>query len=188
MMIFTLLLVLLSSFSAHAGFLFHYGLNYSSEKDDTSQGDYEKSRTFHKLYLGASVNQRKTLYFGWNINSWSSEIKQGTLPENTYSLLEMGPKLTWFLNENQNWYLSGEWNPYVRGEREKAGVKRDISGSSIAFGLGYRFKLSRLMGLGASIHYHSMGLSEEKVNNTETDVSDKVTNLMPMLELSIITK
>jgi hypothetical protein len=185
---FIIFLFLLTSLPAQASFLFDYGLNYSSEKDDTSGGDYEKSRTFHKLFLGASVNQAKTLYFGWNINSWSSSIKQGTAAENTYSLLEMGPRVSWFLNENRNWYLTFEWNPYAKGKREKASQSRDISGMSYGAGLGYRFRLSKQVGLGAGIHYHSVSISEEKIGSTESDVSDKVNLLMPMIELSFITK
>lgn len=184
---FLALLCLLLTTQTHASFLFHYGLNYSSEKDNTSGDSYDKSRTFHKIFLGASVNNARTLFFGWNINSWSSSLKKKT-EQDSYSLTEMGPKVTWFFNEERNWYLAGEWNPYARGEREKSSVKSDISGMSYAFGLGYRFKLSRLIGLGASLHYHTLSIAEEKIAGSESDVSHSVTNLMPMIELAIITK
>lgn len=173
--------------TANASFLIQYGLNYSSQTDDSSSGDYEESRTFHKAFIGASVNGRKTLFFGWNINSWNSTNKRGST-EDTYSLLEMGPKLQWFWNDDYNLYFSGEWNPYARGEREKANVNLDISGSSFGFGVGYRFRLSRFVGFGASIQYHMLNLSEEKIGSNENDISDKVTNLMPMLELTILTR
>lgn len=174
--------------SARANFLFQYGLNYSSGEDSSTDGDSESSRTFHKVLLGGSINRAKTLFLGWNINSWSSSLKQGDAEEDTYSLLEMGPRLQWFTNENYNLYFSAEWNPYARGEREKIGTKRDISGTSMGVGLGYRFRISRMMGVGASLHYHSLSISEEKVDNNEEDVSDKLTNLMPMLEFTIITR
>lgn len=114
-----LIVLLLLPLSSQAAFLLKYGLNYSSENDDSSSDEYEKSRTFHKAYLGASVNGKKTLYFGWNVNSWSSEISKGTSPENSYSILEMG-RLVWFTSENHNLYFTAEWNPYARGDREKA--------------------------------------------------------------------
>lgn len=174
--------------SAHASFLLQYGLNYSSQKDSSTAGDFEESRTFHKAYLAGSVNGRKTLFLGWNINSWSSEGKQGSGTEDSYSMLEMGPRLQWFTNENYNLYFTAEWNPYAKGDRQKVGTTRDISGSSIGVGLGYRFRLSRMVGFGAAIHYHSLSISEEKINSNENDVSDKVTNLMPMLELTILTR
>lgn len=185
---FLLVLLVLLPLSAQASFLFQYGLNYSSEKDGSTDGEFEESRTFHKAFLGASVNGRRTLFFGWNINSWSSAISQGTSPEDTYSLLEMGPRLQWFWSDNYNLYFTAEWNPYAKGEREKIGSSRDISGSSLGFGVGYRFRLSRLWGFGAGIHYHSLGLKEEKINSTENNISDKITNLMPMLEISLLTK
>jgi outer membrane protein assembly factor BamA len=182
------LFLLILPLTAKASFLFQYGLNYSSEKDDSSSGEFEESRTFHKAFLAASVDSKKTLFFGWNINSWNSKLSQGSAAESTYSMLEMGPRLQWFLNENYNWYLSAEWNPYAKGDRDKSAVNREISGSSLGFGLGYRFRISRYMGFGAGIHYHSLSVKEEKINSTENTVSDGVTNLMPMLELSILTK
>ena len=182
-----LLLFLLLPGVSHAAFILQYGLNYSSESDDTSNDDYEKTRTFHKVFLGASVNQRKTLYFGWNINSWSSELTRGSDTEE-YSLLEMGPRLTYFFSEERNLYVTAEWSPYARGERSKTAESADISGSSYSAGIGYRFKISRLWGLGAGLHYHNFGLSTETVDSTESKVSDSVTNIMPMLELTLITK
>lgn len=183
-----LTLFLLFPFTAEAKFLLQYGLNYSSQEDKSDAGDFEESRTFHKAFLGASVNGRKTLFFGWNINSWSSTLSQGSGNEDTYSMLEMGPRLQWYTNDNYNLYFSAEWNPYAKGEREKTGTKRDISGGSLGVGVGYRFRLSRAVGFGASIQYHSLSVDEEKIGSTEEDVSDKVTNLMPMLELTILTR
>lgn len=185
---FLLALLICTPITAKASFLLQYGLNYSSQKDSSDAGDFEESRIFHKAFIGASVNARKTLFFGWNINSWSSSLSQGTAAEDTYNILEMGPRLQWFTNEDYNLYFSAEWNPYAKGEREKLGTKRDISGSGLGVGVGYRFKLSRFMGFGASLHYHSLNIKEEKVNSTENNISDSVTNLMPMLEFTILTK
>lgn len=185
---FLALLLLLVSFSANARFLVQYGLNYSSQSDDSDgEEKHENSRTFHKVLLGASVNPSKTLFFGWNINKWSSTNSQGSSAENSYSILEMGPRFQWFLNDNYNWYLSGEWNPYAKGDREKD-VKKEISGWSMGAGLGYRFRLSKAVGFGAAIHYHSYNIKESKTGSTENNVSNKVSNVMPMLELSILTR
>lgn len=187
MKLFWLLSLLLLPLTSQARFLLQYGLNYSSEKDASVVEEYDKARTFHKLLLGASVNANKTFFFGWNINSWTSSLKQAST-ENSYSMLEMGPRILWYFTDQYNWYATAEWNPYAKGEREKSRTTQDISGSSMGFGLGYRFRLGRLMGLGAGIHYHSLALDEQKINVTETDISDKLTNIMPMLELSILTR
>lgn len=182
-----LLLALLLPSLAQAALMLQYGLNYSSEKDTTSNDDYDKTRTFHKVFLAASVNSNKTLFFGWNINSWGSTLTKNS-DEEKYSVLEMGPRLTYFFNEERRLYITGEWNPYAKGDRDKTGTTAKITGSSIGLGIGYRFKLSRLIGLGAGLHYHALSIKEEKVGSTENTISDSVTNIMPMLELTIITK
>ncbi len=182
-----LLLLLIFPATSRASFIFNYGLNYSSE-NDVSDTEYNKSRMFHKVLLGGSINGKKTLFLGWNINSWSSSISYNGGDEDSYSMQEMGPRLVWFLNENFNAYISAEWNPYAVGTRKKAGVESDIRGSSTDFAIGYRFKISRLMGLGAGIHYHGLALKEQEISNTTSTLSDKVTNIMPMLELSLITR
>lgn len=183
-----LFILLFLPLTAKASFLFQYGLNYSSQADASEDSENEFSRTFHKVYLAAAINGAKTFYLGWNINNWSSSLKQGDGVEDNYSILEMGPRIQWFLNDSYNLYFAAEWNPYARGDREKAGTSSEITASSTAFGIGYRFRISRIIGLGASIHYHSYSMSEEKVGNTETSSSDSLKNIMPMLEFSLITR
>jgi hypothetical protein len=182
------LLFFIFPLTAKASFLFQYGLNYSSQKDASTEGEFEESRTFHKVLIGASINGKNNLFLGWNINSWNSSLKQGTGNEDTYSMLEMGPRLQWFMDQDYRWYLSAEWNPYAKGDRDKVAQSREISGSSIGFGIGYRVKISRLIGIGASLNYNSLSLEEEKVGTTENTLSDKITNIMPMLEFSILTR
>ncbi len=182
-----LLLALLIPSISQAKMMLQYGLNYSSEKDDSTNDNYEKNRTFHKVFLGGSINSKNTLFFGWNLNSWNSSLTKVN-DEETYKMLEMGPRLTYFFNEEMRAYFTLEWNPYAKGDREKTATSTEVSGSSTSFGLGYRFKLSRMIGLGAAIHYHTLSLKDEKVGSTETSISAKVTNLMPMLELTILTR
>jgi hypothetical protein len=183
------MLILLITFEARAALIATYGLNYSSQVDTTSTNGFNQGRTFHKGFFGGSINGAKTLYFGWSINSWGSELKPATGDRSTYSLLEMGPKIIWFANDNYNLYFSAEWNPYTRGERTIGGQKREVlSGNSMSAGIGYRFRLSRLVGLGAGIHYHAFEPGEENVAGATTKSGDKFSNIMPMLELSLITR
>lgn len=171
---------------AHANFMMQYGLNYSSQVESSSS-DYKFNRTFHKLFLGASVNGRKTLFLGWNTHVWNSSIEKGSITD-TYSLTEMGPRLVYFFSDDYNFYVSGDWNPYAVGTRKKGTASTDIRGSSMDFAFGYRYKINRLMGLGAAIHYHMLSLSQEKTGTTETSISDKASNIMPMLEFTLITR
>jgi hypothetical protein len=172
---------------ARASFIFHYGLNYSSEKDASAISDYEKTRMFNKIFLGASVDGNKTFFLGWNYNSWSSTLKRNAADEK-YAMTEMGPKIVYFFGESRNAYLSAEWNPYANGSRQKVTTNNDVIGSSLGLGVGYRFKLSRLWGLGAGLHYHSLTLKKETIGSSDKTISDTVTNIMPMLELTFITR
>ena len=45
-----LLLALLIPSISQAKMMLQYGLNYSSEKDDSTNDNYEKKRTFHKVF------------------------------------------------------------------------------------------------------------------------------------------
>lgn len=182
-----LFLFLLFPLTSHARLIINYDLNYASEESDSNSVKNEKSRIYHKIFIGGSLNDRKTFFFGWNINSWSSEGKAGNA-ETEYSMLEMGPKLFWFLNENYNWYICGEWNPYAKGDRKLGATNEDISGSSFGGGIGYRFRISRFIGLGAGIHYQTTKIDEAKVGSNENDVSDSVNHVMPMLTLSAMFK
>lgn len=174
-------LLLLLPTLAQAKFMLQYGLHYSSDTEKTEDDDVKTSKTFHKLFLGGSVNQRKTLFFGWNINSWSND--KG-VDDGNYSMTEMGPRLTYYFSENYNFFATAEWNPYAKGDREP----EEVSGSSLGVGIGYRFKLSRSLGFGAGIYYHSLSLKEAKEGNTEENISDSKTSLMPMLELTFMTR
>lgn len=172
-----------------ASFQFSYGLNYESDKDTSSTETSEYLRTYHKIFLGASVNGAKTLFLGQNINSWSRELKQGTGGSAAeYSLLELGPKLLWYLSDNRSSYISLEWNPYAVGDRKLQGVEGEIRGSSIGVGIGYRFKLSKHLGVGGSLNYTKVSIKKETIQQTESDRSDSLTMIVPMLEIAYLTK
>ena len=187
-LLFLVLITFFSAINAQASVLLQGGLSYATYSDSSENGDGETSRMYNKLLLGASLNKKKTFFFGWNINSWSSSLKQGTSTEDTYGVLEMGPRIQMFLNDNYSFYVSAEWNPYIKGDREKNGSSGDIEGSSYGIGAGYRFKLSKSLGLGIAFHYQNLNVTKETVSSTETTVSDSVSNIVPMLELSFMSK
>ena len=185
---FLFFLCLFFTINARASLLLQGGLSYSSYSDTSENGEGDMTRLYNKLFLGASLNKKKTLYFGWNINSWSSSLKQGTNEEDSYGVLEMGPRLQLFLNDNYSFYLSAEWNPYIKGDRDKNGSNGDIEGSSYGIGAGYRFRLTKALGLGIAFHYQNLSVTKETINSTESTTSDSISNIVPMLELSFMSK
>lgn len=183
-----ILLTISLPLSVHAKFAFSYALNYDSDSDSTEEEESEYKRTYHKIFLGATINGKRTVFLGQNINSWSRSIQQGDNEAAEYSFLELGPKLVWYTSQNYNWYLSLEWNPYVKGTRNLAGTERDMDGSSIGAAIGYRFKLSKRVGFGAAVNYTSLTFEDETIENSTDSVSDKISFVMPMLELTFMTK
>lgn len=174
---------------AFATFQFSYGLNYESDKDSSISENSEYARTYHKIFIGASINGNKTVFLGQNINSWNRELKQGTNTTTAeYSLLELGPKLLWYFSEQRASYISVEWNPYVQGDRKIAGVEGEVRGDSIGFSFGYRFKLSKNFGIGGSLNYTKVNIKKETISQLENDRSDGISMMVPMLEFAYLTK
>ncbi len=174
---------------AQASFQFSYGLNYESDKDTSVAENSEYARTYHKIFIGASMNGAKTLFLGQNINIWNRELKQGTSTVAAeYSLLELGPKLLWYLTQERSSYLSLEWNPYVVGDRKILNIESEIRGNSLGVSFGYRFKLSKHFGIGASLNYTKVNIKTETVSQIESDKSDGMSMIVPMLEIAYLTK
>ena len=186
MLIFFLSL-LLTSFSSYAKFYAQLNLSYLNFSDNSSS-EGKMTRSFQKLFLGASINSGNNLIFGWNINSWSSSIKQSSNDEETYNLTEMGPRLQYFTNDNLNFYTFLEWNPYAKGSRKNNGDNGDISGSSLGLGVGYRFRFSKKLGGGISLMYHNLSISNETVGSNESSRSDNISSIVPMFQISYVTK
>lgn len=182
-----LAIVFLISPHSHARFYSQINFSYLNYSDNsTSSG--KMTRSFQKLFLGASINSDKNLIFGWNINSWSSAIKQASNDEETYSLTEMGPRLQYFFNDSLSFYTFLEWNPYARGSRKNNGENGDITGSSLGLGIGYRFRFTKKLGGGISLMYHNLSISNETIGSSESSRSDSISTFMPMLQISYVTK
>jgi hypothetical protein len=100
----------------------------------------------------------------------------------------MGPRLQLFFNDKYNFYVYAEWNPYIKGDREKNGLNGDIEGSSYGIGAGYRFRISKAFGIGVAFQYQNLSVTKETINSSESTTSDSISNIVPMLELSFMSK
>lgn len=184
-----LLVCLMLKADAATSLALTYNLNYDSTKDKSVNEPNTTSRTYHKIFLGASVNDNKSFFLGLNTNKWSNSIKQGNgHTEDTYSLTEFGPKILWFVSESRNWYFSADYNPVAKGTRTIQGVDSDLKGSSYGFSLGYRFKIAHRIGIGASITQVTTKFKKESVGGSENSINDSISFLMPMIELSYLSK
>jgi hypothetical protein len=170
--------------TSQAAFLVSSNINYQSANDDSAQQKSETSLNYIKLQLAASINKKDTFFLGWNINSWSKAIKYGTTSEDEYSILEMGPKFTWFTSDEYRFYFAFEYNPYSKGTRKITSTERTTDGSSMGFGVGYRLRITKAFSMGASLYQMTTTVDTDTVTTTITDRGDKITFMLPMLELS----
>lgn len=180
-----LCLLLFTSSLAQASFYMDYKLNYQTETDKGDQS-FNSNRIMHSLYLAASMDRDKQFFIGQSIISWNKSQQQGEDSSNefTMNLLELGPRLHYYFTQARTWYTSFTYNFYSKGKSKLAGTDGDVRGSGYVASLGYHYDLSRTIGIGASLNYHSVSIDERKVGSTTSDVSETYTATVPMLEIA----
>lgn len=167
----------------HASFFIQHSLSYHTHDDDADYLSYNKMNNL--LFLGASLDKSNRLFLGQSIHMWSKTHKasQGGA-ESDISITELGPRILYYFNDERTWMVSLVYNPYARGTRTINGQEEELSGSGYLLNFAYQIKISKSLFLGASVNYHSFSVSKSSVNNTETEVSQSYTSMMPMLDIS----
>ena len=167
-----------------AGLYFQHSFIYYSTEDDSEQFTYSMMRNLS--VVGSTFGKNDQLVIGWSFLKWSKE-HQGSASTTSVdlSLLEMGPRFIWYMDQDKNISLSAIWNPFVSGDRTtSAGVAEDITGNSYLVSLIYQFKVSKHFFIGASLNYHATSIAESKVGTTATDETDSYTDLYPAFDFS----
>ena len=177
----TLTIIVFLMNSAHAAFMINTMTGYTSSNDSKTTTDI--SGISNHVFIGASIGSRDRLFVGQNISNFTHEIK--TSSTNKVNTLELGPRLTYFFNEGNVFYLTLGWNPYAKGKRTIGSEVEEISGYGLLGGLGAEVKVNRYFHIGGSLNYKSLSISKS-INsaNIVTSVSDSYTSLMPMINLS----
>lgn len=169
---------------SHGALFLQYSGFYHTHEDDGEQFEY--SRTYNYLVVGGALDNKESFFISWSTLLWSKTYKSGSgSTENEISIMELGPKVIWFMDDRKTIYISAAYHPYAKGDRTVDGTSQDVSGTSYLATLGYQLKVSRSFYLGASLNYHALSLSEKTVENTATDISESHTAVIPMLEFSI---
>lgn len=150
----------------------------SDSKTNTNTSDI----TNH-IFFGASIGQKQRTFIGQNITLFNHQIKKSTTDK--VSTTELGPRFTYFLSEDNVFYVSLGWNPYAKGKRTVNSVTEDISGYSLLGSLGAEVKINKNFHIGGSINYHTLKISKAiNSSNQASTVSDTYGSMMPMLNLS----
>lgn len=178
----SIFIFILISLSTHGAFTLQLAGNYTSDSDDVTEFEYSKMNG--ALYIGASFDKKDQLYLGQNVSLFTRTFSEsGT--ETEVSVTEIGPKFIWYFSPERQGHITLTWNPYAQGERKTSSDTEDISGWSYQIAFGYHLKISRVVRLGATINYHVLNISKATDStNTESEVTQAYTNIMPMIELA----
>jgi hypothetical protein len=168
--------------SANAAFLFDSMTGFSSSSD--SKTSTNLSDLTNHIFIGASIGAKQRAYIGQNITIVSHQMKAAGTDK--ISTLELGPKLMYFFDEENIFYGSFGWNPYVKGTRSISGSTSEIMGYSLLASLGAELKINRTFHIGGSINYHQLKTSKSISSaNVSTTESETYSSLMPMINVSL---
>ena len=178
----TLIIIYLLMNSANAAFMINSMTGYSSNSDSKTTTNI--SNFSNHIFIGASIGSRQRLFVGQNISIFTHGVK--TSVSNTINTLELGPRLTYFLNEGNIFYLTLGWNPYAKGQRIIASATEEISGYGLLAGIGAELKINSNFHIGGSLNYKSLNISKAiSSTNVASEVSDTYTSITPMINLSL---
>ncbi|MBT3584128.1 MAG: outer membrane beta-barrel protein [Halobacteriovoraceae bacterium] len=172
-------------FQVQAAFMFNVSTFYFTDSDNAGTTNFSYTRMNNNIFLGASMGKKEQFFFGVSYMMITRSNSNGSDTDEV-STTEIGPTFLYYFNKDRNWYVSGGWLPFAKGDRTLTGVSEDIDGSGLHGAFGYQVKFSKHFYLGASINYHSTSITESIDSaNTKSDVSNSYSTIMPMFDLSI---
>lgn len=175
------LLIFISSL-AWARFEIQTSSGYDSYSDGKSKNTF--SNMSNHLFIGASLDLKQKLLIGNNVSQVSVGLKSNN--NDTFSVLEVGPKVLYYFDEDYLFYTAVAWNPYVKGDRKVAGAASEtISGWGYLATFGASMKINRNFAMGFSINYHSISITESVVSTTASEVSESYSTIMPMINFTL---
>lgn len=164
--------------------LIQHAFNYHSHSDDVENFSYNRMNNY--LFIGASINKSERFFLGQSVHIWNKTHQAGSDGEaSTISLTELGPRVVFLIGPLFRWHVSVAYHIYTKGTRSIEGSSEKISGSAMMGSLGYQIRLSKVFYMGASLHYHSMSITESVEDSEQTDVTNSYTTIIPAIEFSL---
>lgn len=165
-----------------------YSLGYSSDDYGEDRNPFNLKSHRNELSIGVSFGPNGRIMLGHNVLMWSRDASRevsSVIREEELSFMEMGPKLTLFLNQGKNFYLSGAYHFYVDGTRKITGsAEEEMKGSAWLASFGMQMGLTRSFYLGFSLNYHTLSIDETSLNSVVNEVDLSYTSFYPALEVS----
>jgi hypothetical protein len=170
-----------ASFAMETNIWLQHGLqlHQSLESDD-------QSVVFNNTFVGITISHY--FVFGQNLiyATRSNTTEASSYNKGDFSLLELGPRVMVFFNQNRNLSLSLNYNPYCKGTRKiVGGSDQTVDGTSFNVNLSLQLSFWQNVYLGASLNFHQIMLSTGKVGGTESNISDNYSYLFPAFEFSV---
>ena len=170
--------------TAQAGFYFQHSFHYGSDADDVE--NLESTAMRNISFLGAGFGDNGRWIVGQSIILSNKEYKNDSMTStSSLSLLELGPRIQYYFNQNKTVYISGAYNFYAKGDREQDGQSQKVSGTSMFFNLGIQSRISKKFYFGLSLNYHTVSIDESTVETTQSTVSHSYTFIYPAVEFSL---
>ncbi len=167
---------------AQARFEIQTSSGYDTYSDGKSKNTF--SNMTNHLFIGASLDLKQKLLIGNNVSQVSVGLKSSN--NDTFSVLEVGPKILYYFDEDYLFYTAIAWNPYVKGDRKVAGAASEtISGWGYLATFGASMKINRNFAMGFSINYHAISINESVVDTTASEVSESYSTIMPMINFTL---
>lgn len=173
---------------AHGSLTIQYSLGMINDQEEQGAIDFSNNHLRHEFFLGVAFGPSNRIVLGQNFLKWSREVEVQLMDiaedQQEINLTEMGPRLLFYLNKNKNFYLSGAYHFYVRGERENLLLEEDLQGKSFLGTFGMQMNLTSNLLFGLSFNYHKVELNESTFNSQTSQIDHDYVHFYPSLELS----
>ncbi|MFV8259691.1 hypothetical protein ACNQKP_17925 [Bdellovibrio bacteriovorus] len=176
-----LLVVLLVLFSvnAHAGFLLELGGTYMSDNLTT---DETKTSAKYFYNIGLLFSLKKHIWGGWNYSGISHTDKDDTTIDFTAS--DTGPYVKWQFGRHELYSLSMAYNILSTATFANGTDREKWTGTSMWFQFGVMPEFKEGFHIGASLNYYLANYTKKTVDGTETSSSNSKSWIFPMLTLT----
>ena len=181
-LLFLLFFILLTPRLSEAGLVLQYSGGYTTYSNDFDELNF--SRMLNAFYLGASVGRKTQFMIGPSYTMWNQSHTNSDGDESLMSMTEFGATLLIYLTKAQTWKVTATYCMSVNGSRKVGETEEILKGSAMRFGFGYHAPITETFALGLNLGYQITTLTSSIVENEETEISQKYSQMLPMLELA----
>lgn len=148
-------------------------LFYYSDSFSISDTENSNNRTFWDICPTVDLTSKGRFNVGWNYASMSFTDKMDTA-ETTLTIVDMGPKFTYYFDKGLHWPLAFTYNLISTGKyTQGSSPSAEQRGTSMKVEVGYTPEVTEKVFIGAKLNYYKADFKEEVTGDTNLA---KVTN------------